>query len=48
MNMILVWMVSRCNVYVIPESIKRKNLGYGGYELLTIELRRVALPALLT
>jgi hypothetical protein len=27
MNMILVWMVSRCNVYVIPESIRRKDLG---------------------
>ncbi len=28
MNMILVWMVSRCNAYVIPESIRRKDLGY--------------------
>ncbi len=28
MNMILVWMVSRCNVYVIPDSIRRKDFGY--------------------
>jgi hypothetical protein len=28
MNMILVWMMSQCNVYVIPESIRRKDLGY--------------------
>ena len=27
MNLILVWMVCQCNVYVIPESI-RKDLGY--------------------
>ena len=35
MNLILVWMVCQCNVYVIPESI-RKDLGYKGYEPLTI------------
>ena len=28
MNLILVWMVCQCNVYVIPESISRKDLGY--------------------
>ena len=36
MNMILVWMGSRCNVYVIPESIRGKDLGCEGYEPLTI------------
>ncbi len=36
MNMILVWMVSRCDVYVIPESIRRKDFGYEGYEPRTI------------
>jgi hypothetical protein len=28
MNLILVCMVCQCNVYVIPESIRRKDLGY--------------------
>ncbi len=27
-NWILVWMVCQCNVYVIPESIGTKDLGY--------------------
>ena len=32
----LVRMVCQCNVDVIPESIKSMNLGYKGYEFLTI------------
>ena len=38
MNMILVWMVCQCNLYVIPESVRRKDLGYKGYEFLTIAI----------
>jgi uncharacterized protein YjbI with pentapeptide repeats len=36
MNLDLVCMVCQCNVYVIPESISRKDLGYKSYEFLTI------------
>ncbi len=36
MNLILVWLVCQCNVYVIPESLRGKDLGYKGYEFLTI------------
>ena len=36
MNLDLVCMVCQCNVYVIPESVSRKDLGYKGYEFLTI------------
>ena len=32
MNMVLVFMVCQCNMYVIPKSICRKGLGYKGYE----------------
>ena len=28
MNEIYVWMLCECNLYVIPESIRRKDLGY--------------------
>jgi hypothetical protein len=30
MNMILVCMMCLCNLYVIPESFRRKDLGYKG------------------
>jgi hypothetical protein len=36
MNLILVFLVCQCNKYVIPKSIRRKDLGYKGYEFLTI------------
>ena len=32
MNLILVCLVCQCNVYVIPESIRRKDLGYKSYQ----------------
>ena len=49
MNVILVCMVCQCNVYVIPESIRRKDLGYKGYEFLTIAnfVALLLLPCLL-
>ena len=49
MNLILVCMVCQCNVYVIPESIRRKDLGYKGYEFLTIAsfVALLLLPCLL-
>ena len=28
MNEIFVWMLCECNLYVIPKSIRRKDLGY--------------------
>ena len=28
MNLILVWMMCQCNVYVIPKSVSKKDLGY--------------------
>ena len=31
-KLILVFMVCQCNVYVIPRSLGRKDLGYKGYE----------------
>jgi hypothetical protein len=36
MNLILVWMMCQCNVYVIPKSVSKKDLGYKGYEPVTI------------
>jgi hypothetical protein len=36
MNLILVWLVCECNTYVLSESIRRKDLGYKGYEFLSI------------
>jgi len=36
MNLILVFLVCQCNEYVIPKSMSRKDLGYKGYEFLTI------------
>ena len=49
MNLILVCMVCQCNVYVIPESIRRKDLGYKGYEFITIAnfVALLLLPCLL-
>ena len=38
MNEIFVWMLCECNLYVIPKSIRRKDLGYKGYEFLTIAI----------
>ncbi len=38
MNLILVFLVCECNEYVIPKSISRKDLGYKGYEFLTIAI----------
>ena len=35
-------MVCQCNVYVIPESIRRKGLGYKGYEPATPAPARTA------
>ena len=49
MNVILVCLVCQCNVYVITESIRRKDLGYKGYEFLTIAnfVALLLLPCLL-
>ena len=35
-SLILVCEMCRCNMYVIPRSISRKDLGYKGYDFLTI------------
>ncbi len=35
-DLILVCMMCGCNMYVIPRSVSRKDLGYKGYEFLTI------------
>ena len=49
MNLILVCMVCQCNKYVIPKLISRKDLGYKGYEFLTIAnfVALLLLPCLL-
>ena len=58
MNLILVWLVCQCNVYVIPESLRRKDVGYKGYEpflllslillifLLTLNIQVTQIPSL--
>ena len=38
-KLILVFMVCQCNVYVIPRSLGRKDLGYKGYEPRTLPLQ---------
>jgi len=36
--MLFVRMVCQCHSYVIPESVRRRDLGYKGYEFLTIAI----------
>ena len=47
MNLDLVCMVCQCNVYVIPESVSRKDLGYKDLTSMVLLLFLVPGPGLL-